>query len=244
MTRTAIAALMVFAGAATAQLTVDFSSDGGGNALVNGQALTGAEFSPLFTLSSSGPNAGLAIFDTSDPGANDTSGDQDLLVNLGNALVLQNNNDSDTTAGVFDVPNDDPQGGTITFDFTLPQSVIALTLIDIDSGNSAVVTLTDSAGLTSVYDVPSGFSNDIEADGPAGFAVLSFFAFAPQFGEGTDPVVVTTDAGFNSFAVASLSVELQGSGGIDNLVFDGLVPAPAGAVALAGAGLIAVRRRR
>jgi len=225
-------------------MNVDFSVDGAGAALVNAQEITGSEFSPLFTISSAGNNAGMAIFDSTPGGPNEDTGDNDLIVDLGNVLILQSdsgNEDDQTVAGIFDQPNDDQNGGTITFDFTDPLGLVSIDLIDIDDGNSAFVTLTDADGLVREFDVPNGWTNDIQADGPIGFGTIDFADLGPQTAD--DPAVSVTaagDAGFDLSRVVRLEVVLSGSGGIDNLV----IPAP-GAMALLAAGLgIAARRRR
>ena len=99
--------------------------------LVNGQDLaTPHEFGRLF--SSSGANAGAAIFDSTPLGPNDPSQDRDLLVGLGNLLILQNSQAAgQSVPGVFDHPNDfpdlvvyDDEGKPLTVKYHLLSAVL------------------------------------------------------------------------------------------------------------------------
>ena len=70
--------------------TFDFETDDSGAVLVNGQDIMSPdEFGLLASVSSSGGNAGAAIFDSDPMGPNSGVQDQDLLVGLGNILILQ-----------------------------------------------------------------------------------------------------------------------------------------------------------
>ena len=60
----------------------------------NGQKISGTELSPLVSISSAGPNLGATIFDTDPMGPNMHADDQDLLVDVGNVLILQTVNPS------------------------------------------------------------------------------------------------------------------------------------------------------
>ncbi|MEM1423906.1 MAG: hypothetical protein AAGH64_07865 [Planctomycetota bacterium] len=215
--------------------------------LVNGQEInaTGAnsEFGNLFTITSS---RRLAIFDTSNPGPNAGGGDADLLVNQGNALIIQNRGKlTQSTADVFDEPNDFANGGNIFFNFVNPAELSSVDLIDVDDANGVTVTLTDDQGRTRVYDVPNSFTNEVNTDGPAGFDTLSLTDVLPQAGEGVGiATLASEDAGYDATRVMLLEVDFAGSGGLDNLIIDSVVPTP-GAVALMGlSGLATVRRRR
>ncbi len=240
-------AASAFAGTAAAgpvvPITVDFSfEDDGVTPLVNGQSVQSPdEFGTLFTLSATGSNLGAAIFDSDPAGPNAGGDDADLLVGLGNLLILQSNAEpAQSVPGIFDTPNDSAAGGSLIFDFVLPSALSSVTLVDIDGGGINV-TLTDSNGLVRVYDVPAGWTKDIADEGPDGFDVLDLTTLAAQLGEGGEEATATEDAGFNAATVVSLEVEFLGSGGLDNLVF---VPTPGGAALASIAMLAGLRRRR
>ena len=191
-------------------------------------------------ITSSGPNAGAAIFDSSDPGPNDSGPDPDLLVNSGNILILQNSGSS-MTGDFYDTPNDDAGGGTLFFDFDDPVEMLSILIVDINGNNqSAVLTLTDSLGLTRTYTVPSEWTGDISQSEP-GSATLDLTTLADQAGFLSTATAVE-DLGFNAQDVVSMSVFFQGSGGLDDISFN-IIPGP-GALALLGLGGLARRRRR
>jgi len=73
------------------------------------------------------PDAAL-LFDTNNP----TGGDDDLGVNLGNALIIAENDWDPDNDGLWDSPDDAMFGGSIVFEFDEPASICAITLIDID----------------------------------------------------------------------------------------------------------------
>ncbi len=235
--------LAAFVAAANAGIAtnIDFSfEDDGVTPLVNGQKID-TEFGNLFTLSSSGNNQGLAIFDSDPAGPNAGGGDEDLLVGLGNLLTLQSNDDPGITGGIFDTPNDSAQGGNMIFSFLSPVQLNSIVLVDLDI-TGVNLTMTDGDGLTRTYNVPSGWTKDIEADGPDGFAILDLTSLADQAGEFAGILATASeDAGFNPAGVVELDVNMIGSGAIDNLTF---VPTPGAAACLACAGLVGIRRRR
>ncbi len=243
--RYALVALGVCASVAHAGVTtIDFSTDDGGNVLVDGQDISSPpEFGNIINISSSGPNLGAAIFDSDPLGPNMGGPDPDLLVDLGNILILQSNdNPTQTVPGIFDTPNDDLNGGVITFDFKLDLELLSIDLVDINGNNqSALLTLTDANNLTRVYDVPSLWTNDISVGGPDGFQTLDLTTLADQLGEGGSTATASEDLGFDPTSVTQLTVDFEGSAGLDNLVF---IPAPGSAGLLALAGLCAARRRR
>jgi hypothetical protein len=202
-------------------LTVDFETeDDFATPLVNGQDLsTPPEFGTLFALSSSGPNVGPAIFDSTPGGPNDPSQDRDLLVGLGNLLILQTGDaPMQTVPGVFDRPNDDEDGGTLFFAFTRPLEVLSLELVDIDQGSAqtAIVTLTDELGRSRVYSVPMGWTEDILINGPPGFRTLDTTTLLPQPGFMSAATAVE-DPGFDPQTVTLLAVAFGSSGAVDGL---------------------------
>lgn len=197
-------------------VTIDFSTeDDFMTPLVNGQDITTPpEFGNIVAISGSGPNRGAAIFDSSNPGPNNPGQDLDLLVNQGNLLILQNDaaTNPPAVAGVFPRPNDDEDGGVLTFDFVRPLQPISFDLVDIDNGagEGALVTLTDYSNLTRVFTVPADWT------GEAMVATLDLTTLAPQPGFAS-VVTAVEDAGFDPNAVVGMTVELFSSGALDNL---------------------------
>ena len=225
---------------------IDFSTDDGGIPLVNGQHIESPEeFGNLFSISSPHP-AGPVIVDSDPNGPNTTASSVvDLLVDLGNVLTMQNPGFPNQTNGIFDQIRDTVDGGTIIFDFVLPATLRSVDLIDIDSGDIGVqLMLTDTSGRNRSYSVPSGWTNDIRF-APVGFATLDFTTLADQAGENAPVATAMEDAGFDASQVDRLSINLQGSGAIDNLTF-AVVPEPAGLVAVGFliCGVAAAFRRR
>ncbi len=238
-------ALVVFAvvAAASAQTTVDFTTDDFGTPLVNGQDIsTPPEFGNFIEISSAGsPNLGATIFDSDPNGPNSGGADPDLLVDLGNILILQNNAyPTQTVPGIFDTPNDEEDGGTLIFDFTSPLEPLEVTLVDINGSNQNVlVTLLDTNSFTRTYDVPSMWTKDVTS-GPLGYDMLDLTTLAPQLGEGGATATATEDVGFDGTSVVNITFEFDGSAGLDNFKF---IPEPTSLLLLAvGAGLIARRR--
>src|SRR6476659_4520784 len=185
-------------------------------------------------------NLGPAIFDSNPSDTPPASTlDPDLLVGLGNILILQRdegpNTSLDPKYGLkFNNPNDEATPddiGSIVIDFLLPNvHPMSVDLVDIDNNVRLNVILTDQLGRNRTYAVPSNWTTDIAAHGPAGFQTLSLQtllnqAAAPNATGGA--ATATQDLGFKSSRVARLEVQFLGSaisGGIDNLVFS--VPEP------------------
>jgi len=240
------AGMALVTSASATVVTTDFSV-GPFGPLVNGQVLVGDEVSQFFTLSSSGNNAGLTVFDTDPTGPNATSDDEDLLVGLGNALILQNNHEDDVTGGVYDDPDDDRNGGIIAFDFIGPVQLLSLDLIDMNGGNGGTVTLTDLQGDTAVFTIPESWTFDIGVTPTAdGFATLDLTDFNPQDAEGVGgPATAVVDANFDGTQVVGLDIFFVGSGGVDNVTYDiSFIPTPGVAAIAAAGGLVCLRRRR
>lgn len=208
------------------QITVDFETeDDFATPLVNGQDITTPpEFGNLISISSSGNNLGAAIFDTSFGGDNDPGPDPDLIVGLGNSLILQSNDSpTQTVPGIFDTPNDSARGGNLTFDFLVRAELYSVDLIDICPINSAIVTLVDASGLERVYDVPFGWTTDISGQGPPGYGTLDLTTLDPQPGFQA-PATATEDPGFDPTNVVQLDVFFSGSAAVDTLVFCEVCP--------------------
>ena len=200
-------------------ITLDFETeDDFATPLVNGQDVsTPPEFGEVVAISSDGNNQGAAAFDTDPNGPNGGGPDPDLLVDLGNVLILQSNDDPEQTVdGIFDTPNDSAAGGSLVFDFVYPSELFAIDLIDIESAE-AIVTLIDGEGRMRVYFVPAGWTTDINSEGPPGFGTLDLTTLDDQPGESAT-ATATEDAGFDPSDVLRLEVFLGGSGATDNIV--------------------------
>ncbi len=197
-------------------ITLDFESeDDLATPLVNGQHLD-TEFGTHVTITSTGPNAGAGIFDSTIGGPNDPSQDLDLLVNTGNLLILQTENFPPDAADIFPRPNDDEDGGTLSFSFLSPVEARSLRLVDIDAGEgTSRVVLSDSSGRQRTYSVPANWTGDRTLAQP-GQRTLDFVTLAPQPGFGS-VATASEDAGFDAGAVVRLDVLLAGSGGVDDL---------------------------
>jgi hypothetical protein len=239
-----------------AGVVVDFSVDDNSNALVNGQIID-TEFFTNFTISSPDTgisHAGLAIFDSDPAGPNFGGGDPDLLVNLGNVLIMQNNNGSfgNNNGSIFFTPDDEadfnPTGeGNVVFNFNSAVQLQSIDLIDINGGVLVDVVMTDGNGLQRTYNVPNMWTHDIDITPAAdGYATLDLTSLAPQNAEGTGgSATAFEDAGFDANDVVSLSLRVYGNSpsmALDNLVYQ-VVPGP-GALAMLALGLPALRRRR
>lgn len=229
-----------------AAFVIDFEGFANGLEVGSGVHGVGVEPYPGFFLltgnSSGSPVQGAAIFDSTPFGPNAAGPDPDLLVGLGNILILQNDAfATQTLSGIYDTPDDEELGGTLIFDFVSPFNLLSIDLIDINGNGPATLTLEDSNGNTRVYSVPMFWTNDIFVDGRAGFDTLDLTILTDQVGEGGGTATAVEDPLFDPVDVIRLTVVHTGSAGIDNLTF---IPAP-GALALLGlAGLMGMPRRR
>jgi hypothetical protein len=211
---------------------IDFETeDDFATALVNGQDLsTPPEFGNLFSLSTvpAPPGGqvhyGAAIFDSDSAGPNAASSDQDLLVDQGNVVILQEN-PGQVVPGIFALPDDSAGGGKFVFEFTGFEFIekvepLAIDLVDIDGGvpRPTRVVLTDVLGHTRSYLVPAGWTRDIANEGPPGVGTLDLTTLAPQPGFAATATSSET-LGYIPGEVVRLEVELGGSGALDNLVF-------------------------
>lgn len=185
--------------------------------LVNGQHID-TEFGLQVTLSSSGTNSGLAIFDSTIGGPNTVSQDPDLLVGTGNLLILQTENLPPDGDDVFPRPNDDSDGGTMTFEFTSEVVLASVRLVDADlDGASNFVVLTDALGLQRTYQVPTNWTGD-RTLGQPGEGTLDLMTLASQPGFASS-ATATEDQGFDDARVVRLDVHLAGSGAVDDLAW-------------------------
>lgn len=257
---------------ALAVVSIDFSTDDFGTTLTNGQSIstiarsdrqgvpfssdTVLEFGNLFDVTSIIYGTGdghldAAIFDSTS-GVN--SRDPDLWVNLGNIMILQNDDDKSTTLDptfglVFDIPNDEQSKsdqGAILFSFHQPVELLSLDMVDFNGGAGATLTLTDASSLEREYIVPSKWTYDIAVSqhitGAKGWETLDLTTLADQVGEKNSKAIASEDAGFDPLNVRSLEVRFDGdpaSAGIDNLTFNVIPETPSWAIwsLLAAVGL-------
>jgi len=219
----AVASVALMGAAHAAPVTIDFEGPAAGTVVSNqfaGVTVSGTAFGPM-------------IFDTNNP----TGGDSDLgspLTNAGpdqgstaagNVLIISEDGNSNN-------PDDNGNGGTLTFDFDSVVTFLGFDGVDFTDGNANLIVRLFDTSATEI------FSYDFAADGP-GIDVgdNEFFSFFSNvFGAGI--------AG-----VASATIQLTGSGAVDNLSFDVAdVPIP-GALPLllsgiAGLGFSMRRKKR
>jgi hypothetical protein len=204
---------------------LDFESDDSGNPMVHGTKVdsefdcNGSGFPVAITsvVSASGQDTA-AILDSN---VGPAMQDPDLLVGLGNILILQN--DSNLTqcppnSGVYCSHNDDNNGGSLSFDFCVPIIPSAITMIDIDGSDPASsVVLTDVNGKTRTYTIPGNWTGDRVINFPQpGWQVLNLTTLANQPGFAST-ATASEQAGYNPNAVVSIDVVLGGSGAVDDL---------------------------
>lgn len=145
--------------------------------------------------------------------------DPDLDVDSGNILILQTNEAASN-------PNDDEDGGTLTFSFSGGVEPMSIDLIDIDGSffETVIVTLTDGSGDTRVYTVPANWTGDVLAAQP-GIGTLFLNVTTPQAGPNAGSATAVTGANYDPLGVVSIVVyrgacgsgASGGSGGVDNL---------------------------
>ncbi len=198
--------------------------------LVNGQDISSPpEFGQLVSVSALQPGEGVlhhgpAIFDSDPEGPNINGDDQDLLVDLGNILILQGDGEQEVP-GIFAKPDDARDGGTLVFDFTGFEFIekveplsIDLVNIDDEGQGGAVVTLTDVLDRQRTYTVPRGWTEDITRQGPPGARTLDLTTLDPQPGF-LAVASASEEPGYIPGEVVRLEVELGGEGAVDALRF-------------------------
>jgi hypothetical protein len=204
-------------------VVIDFeTTDDFETALANGEAIVAAgAFDSLVSItgqSASGDTA--AIFDSTPGGPNQGSQDPDLLVGLGNVLILQDG-PLQSVPGVYDFPNDHADGGDIDISFPgLGAGPVSVDLIDLCPGDNqtTTVTLTDGESRTLVYEIPSGWTEDVSVEGPLGYRTLDLTTLDAQPGF-MSTATASMATGFDAESVVSMRVSFQGSGAMDNLAF-------------------------
>jgi hypothetical protein len=164
----------------------------------------------------SGQNTAAILNSTTGPAAVDA----DLLVGKGNILILQteaNLTECPPASGVYCSHNDDEDGGTLSFAFSLSVRPASLVLVDIDASDpTSTVVLTDSIGRTLTYTVPADWTGDLVEDGPPGYRTLLLNTTANQIGFNST-ATASEQAGFDQLDVIRIDVNLGGSGAVDDL---------------------------
>ena len=129
-------------------IVIDFDTDQDGSPLSAGTEITN-QYDDLFTLSVYSTRRGTQnamIFDT----GNYTGGDDDLDLDIGNAIIISEDGDSSD-------PDDEAGGGKFIFDFTNDITAFGFTILDIENPGGASITLFDSASSSTFTRLLSSF---------------------------------------------------------------------------------------
>ena len=131
-----------------------------------------------FTQQSGLEDASALIFDSNNP----TGGDTDLTSGDDNILIISEDDDASD-------PDDNRDGGVITFDFNNTSNVESIDIIDVEEEGGELRLFDDAGNLIATIAIPAGEDNTVQ----------------------------TLD--INVDGVARLEVDLVGSGAVDNLAF-------------------------
>jgi len=199
--------------------TLDFEHGLDGLVTFDGQALPGgSELGAFVRVTGTGSNLGPALFDSSPAGPNRFSSDPDLLVGRGNVLILQDSlAGAQTYPGLYDRPDDDADGGVLHFDLARPAHPRSIALIDVDT-RAVRVRLIDDQGRERLYDVPPGWTGD-RTTGAPGIGTLDLTTLSPQPGHAATATAFESPT-FDAEHVVRLTLELSGSGAVDDLILE------------------------
>jgi len=90
------------------------------------------------------------------PGSNETS--------LFNLLIIAENATDDDNNGLVDDPDDEGDGGQMTFEFDMPVTIASVSVVDIDSGENGgtIVTCIDESGDKITTSIPELGGNSVQ----------------------------------------------------------------------------------
>ncbi|MFY0673789.1 MAG: T9SS type A sorting domain-containing protein [Bacteroidia bacterium] len=157
--------------------------------LSHGELITGqfvSEGTTVSAVANGGHLNELIVFNTNET----NTSDPDLEVNIGNILIFPENNTDNNNDGIYDDPDDQAQGGTITFNYSSPRAITSLKFVDSENSN----------GWIKCYDA----SNNIiinKSIANAGDASVQ-------------------DITLNAFGVSKMVVYFTTSGGIGDIKYD------------------------
>ncbi|MEL6790890.1 MAG: hypothetical protein AAGL18_02530 [Pseudomonadota bacterium] len=234
----AIAAAGFLAGAAQATpINLDFDSN------VAGEVIDG-DINPFVRLTTTGGQGAAVVFDTRNP----TGGDEDLILvtNLtpgvngpspgGNVLIIAENLIDADMNGLVDIPDDNANGGSFTFDFANEVTFFGFNAIDFtDGGGFLTVDLFGASGNLFSFTIDDVMRSGVDLVADVGDQAF-FGLFNNIFGD--DGIAGVTQA----------VITLGGSGAIDGVSFHANeVPVPAAlplmVSTLAFGGFVARRRK-
>lgn len=237
---------------------IDFEVDGSGAAILLGDVINTQYAAGIFgappgigaTFSAINPNRShdfLVAFDTDNP----TGGDSDLAgpflpgnnnttgegaLSPGNVLIIQENTDSctpDGNGGYTNCSDPDDEGrrpaGTISVVFTDAVSLVSMDLFDIELLENG---MTENNRIRLYSDAAKTLPINIDF-------------FTPAMGSGNAANNKWDRVMFGVDDVMAIDINFNGSGALDNIVFDYGVPVPApGALILLGLGMLGLGMTR
>ncbi|MDJ0570949.1 MAG: hypothetical protein QNJ53_18140 [Pleurocapsa sp. MO_192.B19] len=128
------------------QVTVDFE----GEDLAAGTIVTD-QYDDLGLTISASTEFGAMLFDTNNP----TGEDFDLAADLGNVLIISE--DGDTTD-----PDDNAQGGTLTFEWDTEVDITGVDLLDIDEPGGSITFFDDNSREIATLEIPELENNSFQ----------------------------------------------------------------------------------
>jgi hypothetical protein len=198
--------------------------DDGLTPIVNGQVLDPEFGIEIDITTTAGDNGGATAFDSNPAGPNLGGPDPDLLVGLGNIMILQRDESGMLVGGVWTIPNDDQDGGTVEITFPAPNGEVnphQIDVIDMDEETDdppITITLEDASANTRTYTVHNGFTEDLLANGPPAVRTVDLTdPTGPQVGFSANTDV--SGAGLVQDEVTKITLTWIDSGGVDNLCF-------------------------
>ncbi len=210
-------------------MVIDFEEEvNGGAPIRNGKALDqeSPRTQPLRILAGSYGTFEVAAFDTSTNGPNSGGAGAELLVDSGNAVIVQAA-PQQTIPGIFDQPSPGANGGEYTIRFDQACEPLSIDLIHVPVGLSMELVAIDAAQRSRTFSVPGGFTTTLSVSPAMATWTLQFDTLTPQPGA-SGTATALEDAGFNPGRVRSLIVRSSGPSAIDRLRVARLLIPPAG----------------